>query len=181
MTPESQAETLNERPSVAVMMRLTGTCGHEINVLIRDRGEDLTRISEAMDQDKSEALLTRFCPFCMADREFAYPLFDLESRTSTLLALDFGTTAITSFQPFPDWMPDISLPPAERAFRLWGNGKSNIATKPEQAERELKLAADLFDRQRKTMQYEAVLEDLIELYESQGRLKEAAELREKIR
>ena len=161
-----------EYVQLGTLLSLEGTCGHEIDVRVRSRGPDAAVIQQAVDAGKPEALLERFCPFCMENQLFRFPLehdhpvqpqpmmerqvMQSYSHSEPRAVLDMRMT------------PEVVLP-IEQAHRLWEMARVASESEADRAERDLRLAAQIFDRQGRFIQRGGVVEDLVKLMRKQGR------------
>jgi hypothetical protein len=164
------------------LLSLEGTCGHEIDVRI-PRDPDIAVIQRAMDASEPEALLERFCPFCMENQLFRFPLgHDQPVQTQPMMERQVMQSYSHS-EPRSRYVVDFSevVLPIEQAHRLWETARVAPESEADRAERDLRLAAQIFNRQGRFIQHGGVVEDLVKLLRKQGRHEEAETLLQEIR
>ena len=169
------------RPVLDVRMSCE-TCGNEIPVRVGGPGfaaRDDESIARAEKEGRPYALLARFCPFCMEEREFSLDI----DRGAAMQAREVQqvqecvqqSVMLTSF---------IDLDPLqERAARLYRKGRLLAQQgKRDAAISSLRQAADLFDRERRFMEKGESLRALVRVLEQspEGRV-EAVAIGEQIR
>ena len=154
------------------MLRLTGTCGHAVNVCLNVHAvpsapDDVAAIAEALTARSTEALLERFCPFCESKSAFKLPL-DVSPAPEVRdeKRREIWPESLLDWPKFPEFSeilrihPDSMglVPPIELACRYWERSRTEPDMK--RAERMLRLAADIFGKQHRFVEVQRIQDEL---------------------
>ncbi len=159
--------SLPRDPEPGVVVRLTGTCGHTIDVRLTASAEDVAAVGAALDAGEKHALLDRFCPFCLETRPFPFST-DGAARPEPRSEPSKESWTALSSDPMASVRPERVeiLTPAGAAYRLWDRARALLESDPEGARPLLRNAASLFEEAGRIREYDGVQADLARLTES---------------
>ncbi len=160
----------------SVLLSLLGNCGHTIRVRLspeKTEKNDAAAVAAAVSAGEEHALLTRFCPICMADRAFKLPL-------SPGVTLQSPSEPVHRSEPSSERVMALEVvTPVERAYHLLEGSRKE--KEPTRAAVMLRNAADIFDRQGRFRERRIVLEEQARHLAEQGLDEEAEQIRQQLR